>query len=1020
MPLLSRAMVAALICALALTGFPSLVVGQYFGKNTVRYQDFDFQILETEHFDIYYYEDWEEHNELIGALAERWYYRLSRVLDHELTRRQPLILYASHPHFRQTNTRPGNIGEGVGGFTEIFRNRVVMPFGATLGDTDHVLGHEVVHAFQFDMTGRRSDPEQFGNIPGAIRLPLWLVEGMAEYLSIGPQDSHSAMWLRDLLMREEDELDSDMLRRFWFQPYRHGHALLAYVGGRFGDDAIAPLLISLAVDDPDDDSKGGVGKALGIDLDELIEEWISDAREMYGEAIEQGQRAEDMGRVLRAGRDGRLPQLNLAPALSPDGRRLIFLGRPDWLRLELYMLDTESGEIIERVSRAALDPHIEALQFVRSSGDWSPDGQRFVHSTVARGQPALEIIDHQLGKRLERHRLHELDEIFSPAWSPDGTRIAFSAMQGGVSDLFIFNLEDRRLERLTDDHYSALQPVWSPDGSRLVFVTDRFGFNVEPAPRRNDLAEYDLASGYVSELPGIPGAKHINPAFSNDGEQLYFLSDATGTSNIYRMRLADGSIRKLTDAATGIAGLSSNGPALSVAGPNDSLAFTVLEQGGLALALIEDGAGLEGVPIEEVEHGPHLAQLPPLDRKEQQVAELMSVPEQGLPEELEGAVRPYQARIRPEFLSQITLGGGTSAFGTAIGGGASMWWGDMLRDHTLSTQLQAAYIDGELMNNTAVVVGYQNRERRVGWGVIASQIPLISGGAFSGIGSIDDEPVVFFHEQRFWEINRNLVGQLSYPFTRATRLELTGGARQLSFDAQERLIGIALTTGETLIDERRDLPVPGTLTLGTASLALVYDNALFGGTAPALGYRARLEAGGVTGDLDYFSPLIDLRGYWMPLDEFPLTLAGRAMHFGRYGQDAEHRLLRPIFIGAPSLVRGYSASFRLIADPVLERMQGSRIAIGNIEARVPLFGVRGLLGGATGPPTDLNLFYDGGVAWTSDVRPSLLGGERSAIRSYGASIRTNLGGIVLEFSYVNPVDFVGRGWHLQFNLVAGF
>jgi hypothetical protein len=78
------------------------------------------------------------------------------------------------------------LGEGTGGVTEGARRRVVMPMAATLGDTDHVLGHELVHAFQYDLLGP--------NIEG---LPLWFIEGMAEYMSLGPRDSQTAMWLRD-------------------------------------------------------------------------------------------------------------------------------------------------------------------------------------------------------------------------------------------------------------------------------------------------------------------------------------------------------------------------------------------------------------------------------------------------------------------------------------------------------------------------------------------------------------------------------------------------------------------------------------------------------------------------------------------------------------------------------------------------------------------------------------------------------------------------------------------------------
>src|SRR5688572_32075439 len=169
---------------------------QYFGTNKVQYETFDFKVLTTEHFDIYFYPEEEAAVQLAARMAERWYARLSKLLKHELSGRQPLVLYAAHPHFQQTTTLPGEVGEGTGGVTEMFKRRIVLPFAGGLAETDHVLGHELVHAFQFDMANRR-DFEGNPVGPAVMRLPLWFIEGMAEYLSLGPVDANTAMWIRD-------------------------------------------------------------------------------------------------------------------------------------------------------------------------------------------------------------------------------------------------------------------------------------------------------------------------------------------------------------------------------------------------------------------------------------------------------------------------------------------------------------------------------------------------------------------------------------------------------------------------------------------------------------------------------------------------------------------------------------------------------------------------------------------------------------------------------------------------------
>ncbi len=174
------------VLAASLLGVAAPVDAQYFGRNKVQYAGFSFEVLKTPHFDVYYYAREREAAAQAGRLAERWYARLSKILHHELRGRQPLILYASHPDFEQTNAVPGMLGEGTGGVTETVKRRIVLPLAGPLAETNHVIGHELVHAFQFDITGQEAG--RFG-VPGAARLPLWFVEGMAEYFSLGPVDA---------------------------------------------------------------------------------------------------------------------------------------------------------------------------------------------------------------------------------------------------------------------------------------------------------------------------------------------------------------------------------------------------------------------------------------------------------------------------------------------------------------------------------------------------------------------------------------------------------------------------------------------------------------------------------------------------------------------------------------------------------------------------------------------------------------------------------------------------------------
>lgn len=182
--------------AIIFTFLPHFAEARYFGRYPVQYEDFDFQIVHTEHFDIYHYPQEARAVEDLGKLSERWYQRHSATLNHTFTSANPLIVYANHADSQQ-NDIVLNVGGGTGGVTEGLRNRVIMPFAEANSSTNHVLEHKLVHAFQYDIA--RGD--KIGSIRATSQIPLWFIEGMAEYLSLGPEDTHTAMWLRDAVLK---------------------------------------------------------------------------------------------------------------------------------------------------------------------------------------------------------------------------------------------------------------------------------------------------------------------------------------------------------------------------------------------------------------------------------------------------------------------------------------------------------------------------------------------------------------------------------------------------------------------------------------------------------------------------------------------------------------------------------------------------------------------------------------------------------------------------------------------------
>src|SRR5262245_61904620 len=307
------------LAAALLVSFESTASAQYFGRNKVQFKDLNFEVMKTEHFDIYFYPEEREGIDIAARMAERWLARLERLMAHQLRGRQPLVLYASHPDFEQTNTIQGELGEGTGGVTEPLRRRIVLPLGGPLTDTDHVIGHELVHAFQFDMT---TGPNMAPGQTGADRLPLWFIEGMAEYLSIGPIDPNTAMWLRDAARPDpESKTGADGLPSIKdldhpkYFPYRWGQAFWSYVAGTYGDDVIRRMLTLGAATGS---TNATLERVLGISIKQLSEVWHAAIHKAYEPSLASTTPTRQVGRRVIEGK-GMAADLNVWPSLSPDG-----------------------------------------------------------------------------------------------------------------------------------------------------------------------------------------------------------------------------------------------------------------------------------------------------------------------------------------------------------------------------------------------------------------------------------------------------------------------------------------------------------------------------------------------------------------------------------------------------------------------------------------------------------------------------------------------------------------------------
>jgi WD40 repeat protein len=1023
----------------------------YFGQNQVQYDKFAWQILETEHFQIYFYP--QEHTAAHDAarMAERAYARLSQVLDHQFREKKPIILFASRTDFGQNNVT-GDLGEGTGGVTEALRHRMLLNFTGDYKSFEHVLTHEMVHAFQYDIFARG----KAGNGLQALAQympPLWFAEGMAEYLSLGPSTTITTTWMRDAALNGRippiEQLTDKPDKYF---PYRYGHSLWTYIGQKWGDETIGQIMNAV----PTVGVERAFKRELGISLEDLGDEWREDLQTKLLPGIGNTDRPRKFAQPLLTARKSG-GEIFLAPALSSDGKSIAFLSNGSLARgevfIDLWLGDGETGKRTTHLIHSTLDANYEELRVLYSQSAFSPDGRLLAFTAQTHGKDALYTVDVADPKRVRRLDL-PLEGVTGPTWSPDGRRLAFSGNIGGITDLFIVDADGKNLHRLTQDRYGDLQPQWSPDGTRLAFVSDRgdsAGFDVLRFPYLR-ITVFDLEQGTMTVLPGQAGL-NINPQWSPDGKSLAYLSDRTGTANVFLYDVDTHEHYQLTNVAGAVQALTEYSPAISWARQADRLAFTYYENGDYTIWTVNNPRALRREPFRDKPPAPAVtanetkpasgtptadatsvyrtatgelrssADAPaPGDAKPTvSIVALLDSSDMALPDTTKFRVHPYRVRLQPDYVARPSIGyTPDAAYGRNYFGGTTIVMSDMLGNHHLAL---SGEVNGRL-SESRLFLGYTNLGHRWQYSTGVSQQPYYFLSSDSLTPTKEPESSVESQQIKTY-VARQAFAVTAYPLNRFTRVELGGGFNNIdrsTWFVNRRIVGGTAATPFEIDSTRRDR----TLNYLDGQLALVSDNTLYGYTGPVMGRRYRVQVSPVAGSFDWIETLVDYRRY-DPIIFNYLTVATRLYANISVGPDESEF---PKYIARPDFVRGYdrSSSFYLTC-PIIGanpsncsavQLLGSRVAVANAELRFPL--IRrfelGILPMAL-PPLDGLFFYDIGAAWSRDQklyasRPADydLTTQRYPLRSYGFGLRLNLFNYaILRWDYAVPLD---QGSHRGF------
>ncbi|MGB4958262.1 MAG: hypothetical protein WBO36_02240 [Saprospiraceae bacterium] len=1028
---------------------------QYFGRNKPRYRSFDFKVVETPHFRIHHYMQNERMIDYLARVSEQWYDNHRKVFGKDILFKNPIIVYNNHAEFQQTNTISGDIGIGTGGVTESLKNRVIMPLTFSLQSTHHVLVHELVHAFQYNNILSQDST----SMQSLANTPLWMIEGMAEYFSIGKRDPFTAMWMRDAIL-QNDLPEISKMNNYKYFPYRYGHSLMAFLGGFYGDDKLNRMFMSTA-------KYGlelGFVDAFGKDTKTISGMWHAALKTQYAPVLD-GKKEKPQGKKLIS--DDNAGRINLSPALSPNGKYVIFLSEKDVFNTDLYLADAAKGKILNKVASLSKSGDLDYINGLESSGAWSPNSKDFAFVGIKKGKNVLVIKDADTGKDIAMIEVKNLDAFVNPVYHPNGKDIVVTGLMNGQPDLYSINIKTQKATQLTDDIYSENMANFSSDGSRLIFSYDKNSIDHgRPHGKYTyDIAEMDYPGGAIRIFDIFSGADNLNPTYDHQGN-VYFVSDRDGLRNMYKYETTSGKVYQMTDLLTGISGISGTSPMITAATKKDRVLYThyfgskytIFEASSdeLLHRLVED--------TKTIDQTMGMLPVTGLDKKD-----IVDASFQTADQDINNNTAVKNSKYAPNFKLDY-IGGGTgigvgvnnNSFRNTTGlqGGIDMLFGDILGNHQIYSQVA---MNGELLD-VGGMVSYINRKNQLAWGVGFSHVPLrtgyqnfeqvpldIGGNTVQGLKASTNLIRIF---------DQSLSLFVHYPFSTTLRLEggIAGTSRSFRWDEyNDYYIGNQYTGYQQVGSERQRIPTSDRLAIDSyytvvkgaganINAALVGDNSYFGLTAPLAGYRYRLSIEQYMGNDKYTGLLADGRKY-MRMN--PFTLAVRGTGYFRWEQETNS--VYPNYIGNMGFVRGLGSFLSTNVEEVgltFSQLLGSKMMLGSVELRLPFTGPKRL---ALIPSSfflsDLNLFMDSGVAFDhfSDWRDGklidiiqrdengnvILDGNGSPIyavtnskptivTTIGASLRVNLfGALIVEPYYAMPLMDGGR-FRFGLNLIPGW
>ena len=498
-----------------------------FGKNKVQYYNFYWQFYRFDDFDCYFNEFGRDLAQFTADFAKKKLSEIEDYFDYTLEKRMIFIIFNKYAEYRQSNIGLVTFEEdsyNTGGFSRTIKNKVMLYY-----EGDHVAFERQITAsiteviinemlYNADIKDRVSSSSQ-------IYMPDWYLKGLVQYVSFG--------WDLEAENRVKDGFKSGKFKNINHLEYDDaidaGQSFWRFVGKQYGD-ALIPNIIYLTkvYKNINDGFLYGMGKS----FKDIMKEW----RKYYsGEYSGDKNLPADDGNIVKKSKKEQIYQ---QVKVSPDGEYIAYVTN-DWGRKRIWLYNQATGKhkIIFRA-----EPKFEQItDNTYPVIAWHPTSKILTYINDEKG--ALVMYFYRTKeKTTEKRNLLYFDKVLDFSYSPEGSRLALSAVKDGITDIYIHTISSGTDEQITRDVADDLNPAFLKDSpGEIIFSSNRLSDTLtntaspfDKLSRTFNLFTYNLTNK-TNTLVRLSEGKYTN-RFSPSGiarNKLTYLGDQNGVMNRY-------------------------------------------------------------------------------------------------------------------------------------------------------------------------------------------------------------------------------------------------------------------------------------------------------------------------------------------------------------------------------------------------------------------------------------------------------------------------------------------------------